>query len=142
MARKRVLFLCTGNAARSQMAEGLVNYFLGHEWAAHSAGTHPTGVVHPLAIQAMSELDVDISEHHSKPVDLFRNIDFELVVTVCDDAAEECPIWLGEGRKVHLGFPDPARANGTAEEQLAVFRQVRDDLRLKLFNTLHQEYKR
>src|SRR5687768_5878449 len=102
MARKRILILCTGNSARSQMAEGLVNFFLGHEWAAHSAGTRPTGRVHPLAVQAMAELGVDISEHHSKSVDVFRNAPFDLIVTVCDDAAEDCPLWLGEGSKLHM----------------------------------------
>ena len=138
MSRKRLLILCTGNAARSQMAEGLVNFYLGHQWAAHSAGTRPTGRVHPLAIQAMAELDIDISENHSKSTDLFRNVFFELVVTVCDDAAEDCPVWLGEGRRVHMGFPDPAKATGTAEEQLATFRQIRDDIRQQLLPYLQR----
>jgi arsenate reductase len=138
MSRKRLLILCTGNSARSQMAEGLVNFYLGHQWAAHSAGTHPTGRVHPLAIQAMAELDIDISENHSKSTNLFRNVFFDLVVTVCDDAAEDCPLWLGEGRRVHMGFPDPAKATGTTEEQLATFRQIRDDIHRHLLPYLQQ----
>jgi arsenate reductase len=142
MARKRILILCTGNSARSQMAEGLVNFFLGHGWAAHSAGTRPTGRVHPLAVQAMAEIGVDISENHSKSVEVFRNAPFDLVVTVCDDAAEDCPVWLGEGRRVHMGFPDPAKATGTAEEQLATFRQVRDDIRQQLLTYLERVTKR
>ncbi|MEW5988291.1 MAG: arsenate reductase ArsC [Chloroflexota bacterium] len=129
MSKKHVLILCTGNSARSQMAEGLVNHFLGERWRASSAGTQPTGRVHPLAIQAMAEIGVDISHHRSKSADEFREVVLDLVVTVCDEAAENCPVWLGAGRSVHLGFPDPARVRGPAAEQLAAFRQVRDGLR-------------
>jgi len=136
ISKRRVLFLCTGNSARSQMAEGLVNHFLGDEWEAFSAGTHPTGSVHPLAIQVMSELGIDISHHRSKPIDEFRNTSFDLVVTVCDNAAEQCPIWLGSGRQLHIGFPDPARASGSSEEQLATFREVRDAIRQKVLESL------
>lgn len=137
MASKRqVLFLCTGNSARSQMAEGLVNHFLGDRWKAFSAGTHPAGYVHPLAIQVMSELGIDISHHRSKPADEFREAPFDLVITVCDDAAEQCPVWLGPGRRVHISFPDPARASGTLEEQLATFRQVRDAIRREVLGYL------
>jgi arsenate reductase len=134
--KRRVLFLCTGNSARSQMAEGLVNHFLGDAWEAFSAGTHPTGSVHPLAIQVMSELGIDISHHRSKPVDEFRNASFDLVITVCDNAAEQCPVWLGSGRQLHIGFPDPARASGSSEEQLATFREVRDAIRQKVLESL------
>ncbi len=123
---RKVLFLCTGNSCRSQMAEAIVNarYPL---WRAFSAGTRPTGFVHPLAIQVLHEIGID---HHgeSKSVDRFRNNDFDLVITVCDDANEECPVWLGKGRRAHLGFRDPAFAEGTEEEKLAVFRQVRDEM--------------
>ncbi|MCI0394761.1 MAG: arsenate reductase ArsC [Chloroflexi bacterium] len=136
MAKKRVLILCTGNSARSQMAEGLVNHFAGDEWAAYSAGTEPAGTVHPLAIQAMAELEIDLAGHHSKSVDVFRDDSFDLVITVCDDAAENCPVWLGNGRVVHLGFPDPARATGSEAERLAVFRRVRDDIRRQLLDYL------
>ena len=136
---KRVLFLCTGNSARSQMAEGLVNHLLGEDkWEAHSAGTAPTGAVHPLAVAAMAELNVDISAQRSKSTDEFRDTRLDLVITVCDDAAENCPVWLGEGRAVHIGFPDPAAATGSEDEQLAVFRKVRDDLRQQLADYLAQ----
>lgn len=134
--RKNILFLCTGNSARSQMAEGLVNHYLVDEWRAYSAGTDPAGYVHPLAVRAMAQLGIDISRQRSKSADEFRRKEFDLVVTVCDDAAENCPVWLGQGRRLHIGFPDPARATGNEEEQLAVFRQVRDDLRQALFELL------
>ncbi|MCQ3974585.1 MAG: arsenate reductase ArsC [Anaerolineae bacterium] len=136
MSTKQVLFLCTGNSCRSQMAEGLVNYFLGDEWEAYSAGTNPAGYVHPLAIQVMAEFDIDISRHRSKSVEEFRYIGPDVVITVCDDAAEDCPVWLGQGHKAHLSFPDPAKATGTQEEQLAVFRAVRDDIRQRVFDYL------
>jgi arsenate reductase len=129
MMKKRVLFLCTGNSCRSQMAEGLVNHDLGDEWQAYSAGTEPAGYVHPLAVQAMLELQIDISGQRSKSTDEFRQASFDLVITVCDDAAENCPVWLGQGRTVHIGFQDPARATGSDRQRLAVFRQVRDEIR-------------
>jgi arsenate reductase len=134
--KKRVLFLCTGNSCRSQMAEGLVNHYLGDEWLAYSAGTHPAGYVHPLAVQAMSELGIDISHQHSKSADEFRETEFDVVVTVCDDAAENCPVWLGRGRRVHIGFEDPARATGSDEERLAVFRRVRGEIRQAMLSFL------
>lgn len=123
--KKKVLFLCTGNSARSQMAEAIVNARFGEEWEAVSAGTQPSGYVHPQAIAALAELGID---HHgrSKTPDEFRTVAFDLVVTVCDDAAETCPAWLGQGKRVHLGFPDPAKATGSHEEVLAGFREVRD----------------
>ena len=111
------------------MAEGLTNHFLGDEWQAYSAGTEPAGYVHPLAIKALAELGIDISSHTSKTADEFRQTVFDLVVTVCDDAAENCPIWLGKGQVRHIGFPDPAKTTGTDDEKLQVFRQVRDDIR-------------
>jgi arsenate reductase len=134
--RKHVLFLCTGNSCRSQMAEGLVNHYLGDEWKAYSAGTSPAGYVHRLAVQVMAELGIDISHQRSKLADAFRERELDVVVTVCDDAAENCPIWLGRGRRVHIGFPDPARATGSDEERLAVFRHVRDEIRRELFEYL------
>jgi arsenate reductase len=134
--RRQVLFLCTGNTARSQMAQGLVNHYLGDEWQAHSAGTDPAGTVHPLAVQAMSERGIDISHHRSKSIAEYRGVEFDLVVTVCDDAAENCPIWLGGGRKVHLGFEDPARATGSDEGRLAVFRRVRDKMCQQLLDLM------
>ncbi|MCP4426997.1 MAG: arsenate reductase ArsC [Chloroflexi bacterium] len=129
MPKKRVLILCTGNSCRSHMAEGLVNHFLGNEWTACSAGTEPAGYVHPLAIEAMAELGIDISQQYSKSTDVFRHAPVDVVITVCGDAAENCPIWLGDGHVVHIGFFDPAKAVGTKEEQLTVFREVRDGIR-------------
>ena len=139
MNKKRVLFLCTGNSARSQMAEGLVNHFLADEWEAYSAGTAPTGYVHPLAIAAMAELGIDISAQRSKSVDEFRGVAFDVVITVCDNAAQNCPLWLGTGQVKHMGFPDPAVATGGEAERLAVFRQVRDDLRQAIFRYLSEQ---
>jgi arsenate reductase len=139
MNKKRVLFLCTGNSARSQMAEGLVNRFLAEEWEAYSAGTQPAGYVHPLAMQTMGELGINIAGQRSKAADEFRTMDLDLVVTVCDAAAENCPLWLGRGQVVHLGFPDPARAKGSYAEQLEIFRQVRDAIRQRVFEILKGE---
>ena len=118
------------------MAEGLVNHFLGDGWEAHSAGTQPTGAVHPLAVRAMEDLGIDISAQRSKSTDEFRDVDFDVVITVCDDAARNCPVWLGEGKMTHVGFPDPAAATGSEAEQLEAFRQVRDGLRERVFATL------
>ncbi len=108
------------------MAEGLVNHLRGDTWQAVSAGTHPTGAVHPHAVTAMNEIGVDLSSARSKSVDEFHEAAFDLVVTVCDDAAEECPVWLGQGKRMHIGFPDPAK--GT----LADFRTVRDAIQQKV----------
>jgi arsenate reductase len=127
--QKQVLFLCTGNSCRSQMAEGLVNHFLTSEWQAQSAGTDPAGYVHPLSVEAMAELQIDISKQRSKSVDEFRDREFDAVVTVCDDAAGNCPVWLGTGLKTHIGFDDPAIAAGSEEEKLVVFRRVREEIR-------------
>ncbi len=124
-AQKKVLFLCTGNSCRSQMAEAIVNDRLGDAGLAVSAGTQPSGYVHPKAIQVLAEWDI-IHQGESKLADQFRDWDFDLVVTVCDSAAEECPVWLGEGVRVHHSFPDPAEATGTEEEILAAFRLVRN----------------
>jgi arsenate reductase len=136
MSKKRVLFLCTGNSARSQMAEGLVNHFLGDDWEAHSAGTHPSGYVHTLAVEAMAELGIDIAGNRSKSTDELRDERVDLVVTVCDDAAENCPVWLEGGSVVHIGFPDPAKATGSQAEQLGVFRHVRDAIRQRVLGYL------
>lgn len=135
MIKKQVLILCTGNSCRSQLAEALVNHFLGDAWQAFSAGTQPSGYIHPLALRALEEIGI----HHSgesKSVDRFRGMDFDAVITVCDDAAENCPLWLGKGKRAHIGFPDPAIAKGTEEEQMTVFRQVRDDIRERVLTYL------
>ena len=129
MAHK-VLFLCTGNSCRSQMAEAIVNSRF-PEWQAFSAGIHPTGFVHPMAVRVLDEIGIQHAGV-SKSVEQFRSDDFDLVVTVCDEANEECPVWLGKGRRVHEGFKDPAKAEGTDEERLAVFREVRDEISKKI----------
>ncbi len=125
--KRKVLFLCTGNSCRSQIAEAIVNARMSDEWEAFSAGTFPSGYVHPNALRALAEIGI---EHHgrSKSADEFRNAPFDLVVTVCDDAAENCPVWLGQGKRVHLGFPDPAKVTGNDEEVMIAFRAVRDDI--------------
>ncbi|MBU0493596.1 MAG: arsenate reductase ArsC [Chloroflexi bacterium] len=138
MSARRVLFLCTGNSARSQMAEGLVNHFLGDRWTAVSAGTDPAPRVHLLAIRAMAELGIDISGQRPKLVDEFRDTALDLVITLCDQAMEACPLWLGAGVVTHLGFPDPAAAIGTETECLVAFRQVRDNIRQRVFSYLER----
>ncbi len=131
MTKRKVLFLCTGNSCRSQLAEAIVNARLGAEWEAVSAGTCPSGHVHPMALRVLREIGIE-HQGFSKSVAEFRTAPFDLVVTVCDSAAEECPVWLGQGKRVHLGFPDPAKATGTEEEVLTVFRVVRDSLAQKI----------
>jgi arsenate reductase len=131
LVKRKVLFLCTGNSCRSQMAEAIVNARLGDSWEAYSAGTKPAGYVHPLALAVLAEFGIP-HEGRSKHADEYRNVPFDLVVTVCDDAAENCPVWLGQGKRVHLGFPDPAKATGSQEEVMAVFRAVRDDIARKV----------
>ena len=127
---RKVLFLCTGNSCRSQIAEAIVNARY-PEWRAFSAGTRPTGYVHPMAIHVLHEIGIQHTGI-SKNVELFLGEEFNLVVTVCDDATEECPVWLGKGRRVHESFKDPAKAAGTDEERLAVFREVRDEMAKKI----------
>ena len=134
--RRQVLFLCTGNSCRSQMAEGLVSHFLGESWQAFSAGTEPAGYVHPLAVRVMAELGVDVSRQYSKSVERVRDLDPELVITVCDQAAEGCPLWLGRGNVVHVGYPNPAEVTGTEQQRLAAFRGVRDAIQSQVLNLL------
>jgi len=136
--KRQVLFLCTGNSCRSQLAEAIVNARLGDTWSAVSAGVQPAGYVHPLALQVLSEIGITPTHPRSKSTDEFRQTPFDLVITVCDDAAENCPVWLGQGRRLHLGFPDPAKAQGSAEEVLAAFRQVRDDIAQRVLTELER----
>ena len=133
--KHRVLFLCTGNSCRSQMAEALVNSRMGGEWEAFSAGSHPTGFVHPKALQVLAEIGIQ-HQGRSKSMDEYQGQAFDLVVTVCDEAAETCPIWLGKGERVHLGFPDPAEASGSEQEILNTFRSVRRDMNRKILKLL------
>jgi arsenate reductase len=126
---KKVLILCTGNSCRSQMAEGLINARLSPDFEAFSAGTRPSRYVHPKAIQVMNELGIDLSRNQSKNTDEFRGHYFDHVITVCDSAKENCPVWLDQaGLKSHFGFDDPAEATGTDAEITAEFRRVRDEI--------------
>ena len=131
MSKQKVLFLCTGNSCRSQMAEAIVNEEMGDRWAAFSAGTKPAGYVHPKALAVLQEQGI-AWEGLSQHTDAFRDVIFDLVVTVCDNAAEDCPVWLGKGKVIHSSFPDPAAATGSDEEIMAVFRQVRDAIRVRM----------
>jgi arsenate reductase len=126
--KRRVLFLCTHNSARSQMAEGLLRNLAGDRYEAFSAGTEATHV-RPLAIRAMGELGIDITTQESKTLDRYLGEPFDTVITVCDQAAETCPVFPGAKQRLHWSFPDPSKATGSEEEQLAVYRQVRDDIR-------------
>lgn len=130
-ARRRVLILCTGNSARSQMAEGLLRAMAGEQMEVHSAGTKPS-TVNPLAIQVMKEAGIDISSHRSKHLNEFLHQPFDEVITVCDNAAESCPIFPGPARRTHWSFPDPAAVTGSEARKLGAFRAVRDDIQRKL----------
>lgn len=129
----RVLFVCTHNSARSQMAEGLLNALLGDRYEAASAGTEPRGV-HPLAVQVMDEIGVDIRHHRSKSVEEFRDEWFDVVVTVCDHARETCPFFPNARRRMHHGFPDPSAVEDP-QEQREAFRKVRDAIREWILET-------
>ena len=128
MDKKRILILCTGNSARSQMAEGLLRHCAGDRFEVFSAGTRPSHV-RPEAIAVMRELGIDISGHRSKSVDEFTGQSFDYVLTVCDNAKEGCPVFPGRTARIHRSFEDPAALNGSEEERLAVFRRVRDQLK-------------
>ncbi|KPL70164.1 hypothetical protein ADN00_18120 [Ornatilinea apprima] len=119
------------------MAEAIVNDRMADIWQAVSAGTQPAGYIHPNALLVLREIGID-HRGFSKSVDDFRDIEFDLVVTVCDDAAETCPMWLGRGKKVHMGFIDPAKAVGSEEEVLVVFRSVRDQILEKIPQLLRE----
>lgn len=129
--RPRVLFLCTHNSARSQMAEGLLRALAGDRYEVHSAGTVATAV-RPEAVRVMAEIGVDISGHESKTLDRYLDEEFDWVITVCDGAAEACPRFPGPARRIHWSLPDPSRVEGSEEERLMAFRAVRDELRRRL----------
>jgi len=128
MKQKTVLFLCTGNSARSQMAEGLMRNFRGDEFEVFSAGVEPKGV-HAKAVEAMREIGVDISWQQSKHVDDLQVKEFDYIITLCDHAAQNCPIFPGRGERMHHGFSDPAAVQGSNHEVLEAFRKVRDELK-------------
>jgi arsenate reductase len=137
MEKKRVLILCTGNSARSQMAEGLLRHDAGERFDVVSAGTKP-GTVRPEAIAVMSEIGIDISGHRSKHVDEFAGQRFDYVITVCDHARESCPVFFGTAQQLHRSFDDPAAGTGNEEKRLALFRRVRDELRAYLADFARQ----
>jgi arsenate reductase (thioredoxin) len=132
MSKRKVLFLCTGNSCRSQMAEAIINARLGDQWEAVSAGTKPAGYVHPKALAALAEIGIQHSGR-SKSANEFRGVDFDLVVTVCDSAAEECPVWLGKGKRRHHSFPDPAKTDNMDD-----FRKVRDAIGIEIISLLEE----
>jgi arsenate reductase len=125
---KRILFLCTGNSCRSQIAEGLWRQLAGSEWEAYSAGSRPAGFVHPLALEVMAERGIELDEARSKSIDGFLDEPLDLVVTVCDGAREACPALPGARRTLHWPFDDPAEASGPPEQQRETFRRIRDEI--------------
>lgn len=125
---KHILFVCTHNSARSQIAEGLLNALYGTYYKAYSAGTH-TGTVHPCAIQVMQEIGIDISGHRSKHLDEFTDQQFDCVVTLCDSSQKACPVFSNAVTHLHESFPDPSQQSGTPDEMLQAFRRVRDSIR-------------
>ena len=133
MSKQRVLFLCTGNSARSQMAEAFLRKYGNGEFEPHSAGLEPKGV-NPLTVKVMDEVGIDISSHESKGIDRYLGkVHFQYLVTVCDDADQNCPtVWPGVNTRMHWSFEDPARFEGTQEEKLTKFREVRDLIETKI----------
>jgi len=136
--KQRVLFICTHNSARSQMAEGLLRHLGGERFEVFSAGTEATQV-RPLAIRAMAELGIDISGQESKTLDRYLGEPFDEVITVCDTAAEVCPVFPGASRRRHWSFEDPSKATGSESEQLAVYRRIRDEIRSRIEEELLAE---
>lgn len=135
---QKVLFICTGNSARSQMAEGLLNALGSGKWKAQSGGLFPS-YVHPLAIRAMAEIGIDISQQTSKSLDSFFGEDFDYIITLCDHAAKACPNFPGQAKRLHWSLDDPAIAVGTIDERLIIFRRVRDEIKKKIENLLESE---
>jgi arsenate reductase len=126
--KKKVLFLCTGNSARSQMAEGLLLHLRNNEFEVFSAGVDPKDV-HPKAVQAMQDIGIDITKQKSKHIDDLPVKEFDYTITLCDHAAQNCPVFSGKGQRVHHGFSDPAAVQGNDHEVLEAFRKVRDELK-------------
>jgi arsenate reductase len=135
---KKVLFLCTGNSARSQMAEGWLNALGSGKWKAQSGGVFPS-YVHPLAIRVMEEMGIDISRQTSKSMSQFLKKAFDYIITLCDEAAQSCPAPLGQGKRLHWPLEDPAAAIGTIDERLVVFRRTRDEIKRKIEELLKSD---
>lgn len=139
MKKRRVLFLCTHNAARSQMAEGLLRHLAGDRFEAYSAGTEATGV-RRLAVRAMAEIGIDISRQRSKMLDRYVGQSFDAVITLCDEANEACPVFPGATERLHWSFADPSAGTGTEEERFAKYRAVRDGIRKRIEQELIPRY--
>ena len=137
MNKTRVLFLCTGNSCRSHMAEGWLRHLAGDRYESLSAGAKPAGYVHPLAIKAMAEVGVDISQHTSKSLDSFAGSHLDYLITVCDNAAQSCPVFSGADKIVRWSFEDPAHAPGSEGEKMCVFRRVRDEIKEQIESFLN-----
>jgi len=136
--KKKVLFLCTGNSCRSQMADGLINHDFATQIEAFSAGTEPHGL-NPRAVQVMAELGIDISANSSDHLSKYEGQRFDYVITLCGDANEKCPLFFGGVKRIHMGFDDPPKATGTDEEVLNVYRRVRDEIRQQLGDYFRSE---
>jgi arsenate reductase (thioredoxin) len=139
---QKILILCTGNSCRSQMAEGFLKSF-DAELEVYSAGTNPASEVNPKTVQVMEEAGIDISDNYPKKVDQFLNASFDYVITVCDNAKETCPVFFGKvGKQIHIGFEDPADAQGTEEEILNVYKRVRDEIKRDFLEFYNKNIKR
>ena len=136
--KKKLLFVCTGNSARSQMAEGLLRHIAGDRFEVFSAGTQPMDL-RPEAIKVMDEIGIDISGHYPKFLDKFIGQNFEYVVTVCDNANESCPVFPGRSERLHWSFQDPAAAQGSESERLSAFRKIRDEIRARIGRFLQDD---
>ena len=136
--KRRVMFLCSGNSARSQMAEGWLRHLAGNQYEVVSAGTEPSAV-NPLAIAAMNERGIDISTHTSKPLARFLGESFQVLITVCDNAREKCPIFPGVLKRIHWPLEDPVAARGSDDERLAAFRRIRDEIETRVRAWLNEQ---
>jgi arsenate reductase len=136
--KRRVLILCTSNSARSQLAEALVNRRMSEEWEAFSAGTQPAAQVNPNALAVLEEIGIHATGSYPKPISTFLGQRFDAVITVCDDAAENCPVWPGQGKRLHIGFPDPALIMGDGETVLTAFRETREAIIERLLPVLKE----
>jgi arsenate reductase (thioredoxin) len=130
-SKRRVLFLCSGNSCRSQMAEAIINARLSNRWIAFSAGSRPKGFVHPMVAKVLEEAGIR-HKGNSKGMDAVKDVPFDLVVTVCSSDAEDCPVWFGPGRSIHHSYEDPSLVTGTEEEKIAAFRKLRDEMMAEL----------
>lgn len=140
MSKPKVLILCTGNSCRSHMAEGILRHIAGDLFEVFSAGSKPAGYVHPLAIEALGEIGIDISGHSSKPLEPFMNAGIDTVITVCANADQDCPLFPGQVTRYHWGFEDPPKAVRPGESELDAFRRIRDEI-LKVFSAYAGGYR-